>query len=404
MEEDTSKSDEEVKKAKEDIEKDLKKVEAEAEKYDLETYKPAKKALVDIQRQLKAANPEQAHNTASASTKEQRWKPRDEYKPNKLSSSDRPTVLDTWLSKLSSYLSGHEKLPFNDIFNLLDDLIADDVKNSVGFNHKNEMPVFGKNSLAEKLKAQWQEEYPINQLRMAWLKTDCFTTENWDQWITRFFEEAEKAEIFDLSVRQLAELMAIHIYKGPLATEMRKKLTEESKSDNKEDISVSAATKIWKRLRFVNNSHGDNSVKQVSNQLGGRSNNRGPRSNGNSSSNNNRGSSHKGHAVYNQGQTKPGTRFNLEDSERGKQLLAGKRCLRCSEKKCPAAGKVEKCPKQELLTCDYCKKLPRSGFSREIWKGHVEAACIKKWRHFQNNNGVKQLMNSNDGEGDQLQA
>ena len=131
----------------------------------VEEYKVLKKARDTIK--VKAKKPKTQGPAAQANQSEKQWKPDDLIKPTKLHLSDSPIALETFISRLKSYLQGHEDQPQNNLFNLLIEFIEDKTKSKVGFNRTDKMNISGKDLLIEKIQAYWDKEYPVNRLWMA---------------------------------------------------------------------------------------------------------------------------------------------------------------------------------------------------------------------------------------------
>ena len=313
----------------------------------------------------KATPPKQAVQTTQS---ERRWKPDDLYKPTKLHISDSPIALETWISRLKSYLQGHEEQPHNNLFNLLDEFIEDKIKSKVGFNRTDKMNIFGKDSLIEKIEAYWEEEYPVNRLRMALLDLKSGQNELWDSWRDRFFTDFNKADFLSLSVADIGNLLCIMNYQGPHTNEIKKKFGKATIGENKNKINIDEAGRIFREEQMSVKLCESNSVKKLHNQNGKYNNNKG------NNQNNGKGNNPKSHAVYGKGQTRPGEKapFKLEDTPKGKELIAQNKCLRCASTSCPNSTNKDKCPKFKELSCGYCKKQQKEG------RGHVEAACVRK--------------------------
>ena len=120
-----------------------------------DTFDEAHKLIFDLNHAL---NPPQAPAVAATTTShERRWKPCEEFKPTPLTLEDSPIILESWISKLKSYLQGHLGQTQNNMFNLLDNLIEDSIKSAAGFNRTDEMAIFGdENSLEGKLRKRWE--------------------------------------------------------------------------------------------------------------------------------------------------------------------------------------------------------------------------------------------------------
>ena len=305
---------------------------------------------------------------AQATQSGRRWKSDDFYKPTKLYLSDSPIALETWISRLKSYLQGHEEQPHNNLFNLLDEFIEDKIKSKVGFNRTDKMNIFGKDSLIEKIQAYWEEEYPVNRLRMALLDLKSGQNELRDSWRDRFFTDFNKADFLSLSVADIGNLLCIMNYQGPHTNEIKKKFGKATIGENKNKINIDEAGRIFREEQMSVKLCESNSVKKLHNQNGKYNNNKG------NNQNNGKGNNPKSHAVYGKGQTRPGEKapFKLEDTPKGKELIAQNKCLRCASTSCPNSTNKDKCPKFKELSCGYCKKQQKEG------RGHVEAACVRK--------------------------
>ena len=257
------------------------------EEYD-SNYDYAPVNIVKIQSDQNTAKPKENTQPSQSSTTERRWTPSDVFKPSTLRLSDSPEALDTWVSRLESYLQGHENQPHNNIFNLLDDLIDDPIKAAVGFNRTEKMPTFGTdgNSLVEKIRVWWDEEYPVNPLRLAFLEN----------------------------------LLKIMNYIDPYHKDIKEDFAKATLSGDKSKIDIKEARRIFHNKHFYSKLCDNNSVKQVRNQ-GGKFNN-----NKNQTQNNGKGSNPKGHAVYSKDQTRPGEKpshsFRYEDTQTFRNLAA----------------------------------------------------------------------------------
>ena len=321
---------------------------------------------------------------AQETPSEKRWKPRVEFIPTKLSLTDGPIELETFKSRLESYLQGHEGQTHNDLYNLLDDLIEGNIKSSVGFNRKDKMAIFGPGSLMEKIENLWEEEYPVNKLRMTQLEKTSGPNETWDAWQTRFTADFVKADFESLSVQDVGNLMMIMNYQGPHATKIKQEFAKSTQSGDKNKIDIALAKKVFHQEIFSSKLCENNSVKQLHSQKGKYNNNKGQYQN----------NFPKGQAVYNKNQTRPGEKqhsFKYEDDPVYKKMVAQKRCFRCASEKCPNSNNQSKCPNIAKISCNYCKKLQKKE------KGHVEASCMRKGRDQRNAStnfdGVKQIFN-----------
>ena len=320
----------------------------------------------------------------TTTTSDKRWKPRDEYKPDRLHLSDRPTVLDTWVSKLKSYLSGHENQPYNDLFNLLDCLIDDQIKTSINFNRVVETPIFGENGVVEQIFEKWKKEYPINKLRMALFEMKCGPSEDWNTWEAKMKEEASKADLNALKGEDILALLIIMKYEGPHAVKIKSELSKKANSSDKKEICLLQARQIYSDEQYSSNFVTPSTVKQITPQQGGKNPNRGQRQT------NDKGSTRSGHAVYNQNQTRSGTGrkgTKFMDTEKAKEMVREGRCIRCYKTTCPGAkAKDRDCPDFKTLSCTYCKKLNKPG------TGHVVDACVTKWaRENPDASSIKQM-------------
>ena len=261
----------------------------------------------------------------TTTTSDKRWKPRDEYKPDRLHLSDRPTVLDTWVSKLKSYLSGHEKQPHNDLYNLLDCLIDDEIKTEINFNRRDETPIFGENgdSLVEQILEIWKKEYPINKLRMALFEMKCGPNEDWNSWEAKMKEEASKADLNALKGEDILALLIIMKYEGPHATKIKSELSKKANSSDEKEICLLQARKIYSDEKYSSRFVTPSTVKQITPQQGGKNPNRGQRQA------NDKGSTRNGYAVYDQNQTRSGTSrkgTKFMDTEKAKEMIKEGRC------------------------------------------------------------------------------
>ena len=341
---------------------------------------------IGLRIQSKQSGPVSTNSTATTSDK--RWKPRDEYKPDRLHLSDRPTVLDTWVSKLKSYLSGHEKQPHNDLYNLLDCLIDDEIKTAINFNRRDETPIFGENgdSLVEQIFEIWKKEYPINKLRMALFEMKCGPNEDWNSWEAKMKEEASKADLNALKGEDILALLIIMKYEGPHATKIKSELSKKANSSDEKEICLLQARKIYSDEKYSSRFVTPSTVKQITPQQGGKNPNRGQKQT------NDKGSTRSGYAVYNQNQTRPGTSrkgTKFMDTEKAKEMVREGRCTRCYKQNCPGKAKDKECPDIKKLSCTYCKKLNKIG------TGHVEDACVTKWIRENNQQGesIRQMYN-----------
>ena len=344
------------------------------------TYEAAHVAITKINSDQNKAKPKVITQPSQSGTTERRWKPSDEFKPSTLRLSDSPEALDTWVSRLESYLQGHDNQPHNNIFNLLDDLIDDPIKAAVGFNRTDTMPIFGTegNSLVEKIRVRWDEEYPVNRLRLAFFEKKSGQNETWDAWEARFDSEFAKADFKSLSIVDMGNLLKIMNYVGPYHKDIKEDFAKATLSGDKNKIDIKEARRIFHNKHFYNKLCDNNSVKQVQNQSGKFNNS----SHKGQAQNNGRASNPKGHAVYNKDQTRPGEKpshaFRYEDNQTFKNLAAQGKCFRCASPKCSNSNNKGKCQHITSISCNYCKKQQKSG------KGHVEAACIRKERDAQN--------------------
>ena len=341
---------------------------------------------IGLRIQSKQSGPVSTNSTATTSDK--RWKPRDEYKPDKLHLSDRPTALDTWVSKLKSYLSGHEKQPHNDLYNLLDCLIDDEIKTEINFNRRDEIPIFGENgdSLVEQILEIWKKEYPINKLRMALFEMKCGPNEDWNSWEAKMKEEASKADLNALKGEDILALLIIMKYEGPHATKIKSELSKKANSSDEKEICLLQARKIYSDEKYSSRFVTPSTVKQITPQQGGKNPNRGQRQA------NDKGSTRNGYAVYDQNQTRSGTSrkgTKFMDTEKAKEMIKEGRCTRCYKQNCPGKAKDKKCPDIKTLSCTYCKKINKIG------TGHVEDACVTKWIRENNQQGasIRQIFN-----------
>ena len=341
---------------------------------------------IGLRIQSKQSGPVSTNSTATTSDK--RWKPRDEYKPDKLHLSDRPTALDTWVSKLKSYLSGHEKQPHNDLYNLLDCLIDDEIKTEINFNRRDEIPIFGENgdSLVEQILEIWKKEYPINKLRMALFEMKCGPNEDWNSWEAKMKEEASKADLNALKGEDILALLIIMKYEGPHATKIKSELSKKANSSDEKEICLLQARKIYSDEKYSSRFVTPSTVKQITPQQGGKNPNRGQRQA------NDKGSTRSSYAVYNQNQTRSGTSrksTKFMDTEKAKEMIKEGRCTRCYKQNCPGKAKDKKCPDIKTLSCTYCKKI------NKIDTGHVEDACVTKWTRENNQQGesIRQIFN-----------
>ena len=353
------------------------------------TYEAAHVAITKIKSDQNKAKPKENTQPSQSGTTERRWSPSDVFKPSTLRLSDSPEALDTWVSRLESYLQGHENQPHNNIFNLLDDLIDDPIKAAVGFNRTDKMPIFGTdgNSLVEKIRVRWDEEYPVNRLRLAFFEKKSGQNETWDAWEARFDAEFAKADFKSLTIVDMGNLLKIMNYIGPYHKDIKEDFSNATLSGDKNKIDIKEARRIFHNKHFYSKLCDNNSVKQVRNQ-GGKFNN----NNKNQTQNNGKGSNPKGHAVYSKDQTRPGEKpshsFRYEDTQTFKNLAAQGKCFRCASPKCSNSNNKGKCQHITSISCNYCKKQQRPG------KGHVEAACIRKERDAQRHlSSVKHIFN-----------
>ena len=375
-------------KIKEELSKEIGLLNDEQTKYEEEIHAPAHCALRKILRNLKTQNGPSSTQEPTTTTSDKRWKPRDEYKPDRLHLSDRPTVLDTWISKLKSYLSGHEKQPHNDLYNLLDCLIDDEIKTAINFNRRDETPIFGENgnSLVEQILEIWKKEYPINKLRMALFEMKCGPSEDWNSWEAKMKEEASKADLNALKGEDILALLIIMKYEGPHATKIKSELSKKANSSDEKEICLLQARKIYSDEKYSSRFVTPSTVKQITPQQGGKNPNRGQKQT------NDKGSTRSGYAVYNQNQTRSGTSrkgIKFMDTEKAKEMVKEGRCTRCYKQNCPGKAKDKECPDIKTLSCTYCKKLNKIG------TGHVEDACVTKWIRENNQQGasIRQIFN-----------
>ena len=358
----------------------LEKIVSEAFDYVSELEKEVKHVL-----RIKTVSVPPPAKEPTTTTSDKRWKPRDEYKPDRLHLSDRPTVLDTWVSKLKSYLSGHEKQPHNDLYNLLDCLIDDDIKTSINFNRRDETPIFGENGLVEQIFEIWKKEYPINQLRLALFDMKCGPNEDWNSWEAKMKEEASKADLNALKGEDILALLIIMKYEGPHAGKIKTELSKKANSSDTKEICLLQERQIYSDEKYASKFVTPSTVKQVT-QQGGKNANRGQKQT------NDKGSTRSGYAVYNQNQTRSGTSrkgTKFMDTEKAKEMVREGRCTRCYKQNCPGKAKDKECPDIKKLSCTYCKKLNKIG------TGHVEDACVTKWVRENNQQGesIRQIFN-----------
>ena len=368
--------------------KGIKTLDEDFEEYD-SNYDCASVNIVKIKSDQDVAKPKENTQPSQSGTTERRWSPSDVFKPSTLRLSDSPEALDTWVSRLESYLQGHENQPHNNIFNLLDDLIDDPIKAAVGFNRTDKMPIFGTdgNSLVEKIRVRWDEEYPVNRLRLAFFEKKSGQNETWDAWEARFDAEFAKADFKSLTIVDMGNLLKIMNYIGPYHKDIKEDFSNATLSGDKNKIDIKEARRIFHNKHFYSKLCDNNSVKQVRNQ-GGKFNN----NNKNQTQNNGKGSNPKGYAVYSKDQTRPGEKpshsFRYEDTQTFKNLAAQGKCFRCASPKCSNSNNKGKCQHITSISCNYCKKQQRPG------KGHVEAACIRKERDAQRHlSSVKHIFN-----------
>lgn len=344
-----------------DVDARLDSLHGTAHKY-TKTYEDALKIMRRIQR---AQNPvtiaKESATTSSKHNDQKRWKPRDEYKPSTLSLADRPKALDTWASKLKSYIPDANEHAFQDVFNLIDNLVSDEVKNKIQFNREEEIKIFGTGSLIEKLKNLWQREYPVNRLRISMLEEKSGDNENWDTWEARMSEEAAKANMAVMTGVQITNLLIIMNYRGPHSQKIKSELAKAAKS-SEDEISLVSARETFHSEAYASKLCSSNTVKKV-NYQGGKSNNRGPKP----YSGNSNGKS--------QGPTSGGKpRFSLANHPHCISMKAQKRCYSCYKENCPAtAGAGTPCPSRPSLACSFCLQ------KGDSYKGHIDAACTKKW-------------------------
>ena len=322
----------------------------------------------------------------SGSQNSARWKPREEHKPGNLHLSDRPTALDTWISKLKSYAHGIDEQPYNDAFNIVEGIMADEVKTAVKFTSKNKIAILGENSLVTKLEAHWKTLYPRNRLRISLFETKSGEGERWDSWEARMVEEAAKAELSEMTGEEVMALLIVMNYKGPFAGKIRSELAKASrlKSDSPE-ISLDAARDIYAAEEYASRMGDANSVRQISQQQGVKLNNRGKYNSSSNSGN------------INQGQSQPATsgkpKFDFKNHPHAKQMAAQKRCFLCYKVGCPSTtGNKAPCPSRNNIMCSFCQQKGNRA------KGHVAEACTKKWDSENRTMGssIRELFNTED--------
>ena len=306
------------------------------------------------------------------------WKARDDYKPSKLHSTDPPTILDVWTSKAKSYAPGIDDQPWNDRYNLFEDLIAEDVKTAVGFKLKgSEMSIFGKGSLTEILEDHWKFLYPLNRLRIDAFAATSGADEDWYSWESRHADMAAKAEVLGMSVKEAIDMVTINGYKGPYSEKIVSELAKARIGEKKVEMTLAAARAIYTAERYAATSSQASSVKKVTDN---------PKGRGKSNSNGN------GNGSKNQGQPNgKKERLQLSDHPHVKAMKAQKRCHSCYKQGCPGAKEKTPCPDKTNLTCTYCQSINKNH------KNHAAQACSRKWNS-ENNLGssLRQLMNTGE--------
>ena len=315
-------------------------------------------------------------NTTVGGHSNKPWKARDDYKPSKLHSTDPPTILDVWTSKAKSYAPGIDDQPWNDRYNLFEDLIAEDVKTAVGFKLKgSEMSIFGKDSLAEKLENHWKFLYPLNRLRIDVFAATSGADEDWYSWESRHADMAAKAEVYGMSVKEAIDMVTINGYKGPYSEKIVSELAKARIGEKKIEMTLVAARAIYTAEKYAATSSQASSVKKVTDNPKGKG-----KFNGNSNGN------------KNQGQTSgKKDRMQLADHPHVKAMKAQKRCHSCYKQSCPGAKEKTPCPDKANLTCTYCQGINKNH------KNHTAQACSRKWNS-ENNLGssLRQLMNTGE--------
>ena len=347
-------------------------------------YAFAYETILEIDLRLNPPTPPVATPTNSAAqlTEPKRWKPREEYKPGKLHLSDNPTTLDTWISKLRSYATGIDNQDPNDRYNIVEGLMADEVKSAVKFNAKAEMKILnGEGSLIPKLEAHWRSLYPLNRLRISVFDTKSGEGENWDSWEARMVEEASRAELSKMTGEEIIALLIVMNYKGPFAQKIRSELAKNSRKDGSDEISLAAAREVYNTEDYTSRLQNPSSVKQLSQHQGGKSNGRG-KSNGSGSG------SGGGKNEEKPPPSKKGKKFDFKNHPHAKQMATQKRCYLCYKEGCPKLAN-EKCPLVDNLMCSYCQQQGTRA------KGHCAEACTKKWdsENRTMGNSIRQLFN-----------
>ena len=179
-------------------------------------------------------------------------------------------------------------------------------------------------------------------------------------------EEAAKAELSEMTGEEVIALLIVMNYKGPFAAKIRSELAKNSRKDGSDEISLAAAREAYAIEDYSSRLQSTNSVKQISQNQGGKSNGRG-KSNG---SNSNNGG--------NKTQGKPSgggkQKFDFKNHPHVKQMAAQKRCYLCYKEGCPmVTGNGAQCPSRDTLMCSFCQSQGTKA------KGHSAEACTRKW-------------------------
>ena len=191
------------------------------------------------------------------------------------------------------------------------------------------------------------ERKSINRLRLEFFDMKSGKNESWDSWSARFKEAADKADIASLDGDTLVALFTITGYRGPHVEKIRREIYKGANSDDKKEISVEKATEIYFWEAYFE-SRPDLYATETQHQTSTHQNNNGKKRN------------------------------SFQDTKKFKDMVANNRCIYCYDQTCPKAQNHQMaCPEYQNLICYYCQKVGKRA------QGHVEKACIRKWRHAQ---------------------
>ena len=362
-------------------------------------YQEAHDALFKAHRSFIPPPEPAAVAAATTSDPKWRWKPKEEYKPITLQITDRPTVLDAWIMKLTSHVPGIDDQPYNDVYNIITGLMSEQVASAAKISPHNKMRIFkkeGEDSLVDRLEKHWKWLYPLNRLRMSILEMKSDTNETWDTWEHRMEQEAAKAELSSMTGDEIRSLLTVMNYQGRHAEKIRSELAKISrKGEERKEVSIDAARDIFNAEDYATRLGNPSTVKQLNQRGQGNSSGNG-KGQGPQSSNRGKGSSGNSNPKGQGSQSGSGkSRFVFSEHVHAKSMKAQNRCYSCFQQGCPAtAGKKTPCPSRSKLLCSFCQA------KGNVFKGHVAEACTKKYDsdHPNMGNSLRQLFTAEDGE------